>query len=108
MAKLKFVSDKQPRDHAERLFKLQAEIAKKKAELAVIVKEATQLEAYLLRVNKGKSFTYDGPLYQKVVKISHHERMIIDNDAVKKMLKARTPYKDCGYDTVKIDFVYED
>jgi hypothetical protein len=107
MAKLKFVSEKGPKDHAQRLFKLQAEISKRRAALNILETEAEQLKRYLQKINRGKSFEFDGPLYRQVVRISHIDRLILDQEMCKKLLKSRTPYKPSPITKVEVDYVYE-
>lgn len=104
---MKFVPEKQPRDHALRLSKLHIEIAKKRAALRELEKEAEQLERYLLKVNRGKSFEFNGPLYKQCVLITHPTRMVMDQDEVKRILKSRTPYKPTESTKVVVDYVYE-
>lgn len=106
--KLKFVYDKTPAHHAERLRKLQAQITKDRAKLRALEQEAEQLKTFLLKVNKGKSFAYNGPLYQMCVKVSHSTRQILDQEKCRQLLKARTPYKPAEVTTVTVDYVYED
>lgn len=105
---MKFVYDKTPAHHAEHLRKLQAKIEKKRAELRDLEKEAEQLKTFLLKVNRGKSFAYNGPLYQSCVKVTRSVRMILDQDECKRLLKSKTPYKPADVVKVTIDYVYED
>lgn len=105
---MKFVSDKKPGDYAEHLRKLQDRIEKKRAELRDLEKEAEQLKTFLLKVNRGKSFAFNGALYQRCVKIDRSERVILDQDECKRLLKARTPYKSIEVVKVTIDYIYED
>lgn len=107
MAKMKFVPEKGPRDHALQLAKLHAKIALRRASLRELEKEADQLERYLLRVNRGKSFEFNGPLYKQVVLVTHPSRMIMDQDEVKRLLKSRTPYKTVNSTKVEVDYVYD-
>lgn len=105
---MKFVYDKTPAHHALRLQELQAKIERKRAELRDLEKEADQLKTFLLKVNRGKSFAFNGPLYQMCAKVSHSSRMILDQDECKRLLKAKTPYKPANVTKVTIDYVYED
>jgi len=107
MAKLKFVPEKGPRDHALKLAKLQQMIAKRREKLRELEKEADQLERYLLRVNRGKSFEFNGPLYKQCVLITHPSRRILDQDECRRLLKSRTPYRETKSTKVEIDYVYE-
>lgn len=104
----KFVSDKKPRDWAEHLAKVQKEVAVTRAKLRELQKEEDQLTRFLLKVNKGKSFEYDGPDYRKVMQVSHPSMMILDQEQCKKLLKLKTPYKKVTRTKVTIDYVYED
>lgn len=105
---MKFVYDKTPAHHAERLRTLQEKIEKERAKLRLLEKEAEQLKAFLLKVNRGKSFAFNGPLYQMCVKVSHSSRLIIDQDECRRLLKNKTPYKPVDITKVVIDYVYED
>jgi len=105
---MKFVSDKQPKDWAERFQKLSQEITKRKAALRELEKEAEQLEAFLLKVNKGKSWQFNGALYQKQVSVRSRHRLVLDQDKCKKLLKSKTPYKQLDFTHVTVDYVYED
>lgn len=105
---MKFVYDKTPAHHAERLRTLQAKIDKERAKLRELEKEAEQLKTFLLKVNRGKSFAYNGPLYQMCVKVVHSARMVLDQDECKRLLKTKTPYKPANVTKVTIDYVYED
>lgn len=108
MARLKFVSAKEPADHALKLFKVQQKAAKLRKELAILDAQEKSLVRYLVKVGKGQSFAFDGPKYQMVTKISEHSRMILDQEACKRLLKGKTPYCESTWTTVKIDYLYED
>lgn len=108
MAKMKFVPEKGPRDHALQLAKIHAKLATKRAEVRALEKEADELERYLTKVNRGKSFMFNGPLYKQVVLITHPTRLILDQDECKRLLKARTPYRTVESTKVEVDYVYED
>lgn len=105
---LRFVSAQKPSDYANNLFDLQAKIAELEAQLKPLKKEAEHLQNYLIRFAKGKSFGYDGPRYQMVARIQKHERMILDQEKVRKMLKSKTPYTESQWTTCKIDYQYKD
>jgi hypothetical protein len=62
----------------------------------------------LIRFAKGKSFGYDGIKYRMIVKIQKHERLILDQDKARKMLKNKTPYTSSTWLTCKVDVQYED
>lgn len=105
---MRFVSDKQPKDHAERLHKIQKELEDKKEVVRALEKEAAQLKAYLLKVGKGKSFEFNGALYLKQFHVARSTRMVIDTDKVKAMLKAKTPYKPAVVVKCNVDYVYKE
>lgn len=105
---MKFVSDKTVGTYADRLHALQDKLAKKRAELRGLELEAKQLQDYLIKQGHKKSFECNGSTYRKVVKIAKHQRMILDQDKCKVLLKARTPYKPTDVLSVKVDYVYED
>lgn len=105
---LKFVSAKKPSDYANRLMEIQEKLAKLKKRVTSLEKEAKQLTKFLIAYNGQKSFAYDGPDYQMVVRISTHSRMILDQEKVMKLLKTKTPYKESSWTSCKVDFNYED
>jgi hypothetical protein len=105
---MKFVYDKTPAHHALRLRKLQEQIEKERAKLRDLEKEAEQLKTFLLKVNRGKSFAFNGTLYQMCVKVTRSARMVLDQEECKRLLKSRTPYKPANVVKVAIDYVYED
>ena len=103
----KFVSAVKPCDYADQLHDVQAKIQKLKAELKILDEQQKSLVTYLVKYSKGASFSYnaaDG--YQKVVTISEHERQILDQEKVRKLLKNKTPYMQSTWSTAKIDWVY--
>lgn len=105
--KLKFVMAKTASDHADRLHEVQRKLAKLNPEVRALETEERQLKAFLIKHGHGESFKFnssDG--YEKVLKVSHVEMFMLDQEAARKLLKKRTPYKDCSYDRVKVDWVY--
>ncbi len=108
MARHKFVSAKRPSDFADQLHQKQIKIAKLEATLKVLRAEAEHLETFLLQYSGGRSFAYNaGDGYTKIVKVSNHSRMILDQAKVQKLLKSRTPYKPSNWTTVTVDWQYE-
>jgi len=105
---MKFVSDKTVGTYVDRLHALQEKIAKKRTELRTMEKEAEQLQDFMLKQARGKSFECVGKVYRKVVTIGSSKRMILDQEECKKLLKARTPYKESAVRSIKVDYVYED
>ena len=105
---MRFVSDKQPKDYAERLHKIQDRAEVLRAELRDLDKEAAQLKDYLLKVGKGRSFEFNGKLYLKQFTVQRSTRMILDQEAVQKMLKSKTPYKPSEIVKIKVDYVYKE
>jgi hypothetical protein len=105
---MKFVSDKTVGMHADRYQVLQEKIEKKRAEIRALELEAKQLADFLAKQGRNKSFECNGRLYRKIVQITNHQRMILDQEQCKKLLKSRTPYKPTDVRTVKVDYVYED
>lgn len=105
---MRFVSDKLPKDHAERLHELQQKLEDARAKVRTLEKEADQLKTYLLKVGKNKSFEFNGALYLKQFTVQRSTRMVIDTDEVKRLLKSRTPYKPAVTVKVTIDYVYKD
>jgi hypothetical protein len=106
--KNRFVSAVKPAEYADRLHEIQQVLSVKKAELAALEEEKDALCRYLLRVSKGKSFEYDGVKYRKIVKIRHNSRMILDQAKVLKLLRNKTPYVKSTWNTISVDFVYEE
>lgn len=104
---LRFVSAQKPSDYANRLYELQEQIKKLEAQLKPLQVEAAHLQTYLIRFSKGKSFGYDGPRYLMAVKIQKHERMILDQEKARKLLKSKTPYTPSTWTTCKVDFQYK-
>lgn len=107
MAQAKFVSAKLPKQYAEDLHKIQNKMAKLQAQLDELAVEERQLSSYLLKISKGTSFTFDSGDYQKLVRITNHRRMILDQERAREILKSKTPYKPSEWTTVKVDFIYE-
>ena len=105
---MRFVSEKQPKDYAERLHKIQDRAEKLRAELRDLDKEAAQLKTYLLKVGKGRSFEFNGALYLKQFTVQRSTRMVMDQEAVQKMLKSKTPYKPAEVVKIKVDYVYKE
>lgn len=105
---LRFVSAQKPTDHANRLFEVQQQIKNLEAKLKPLEDEAKHLQNYLMRYAKNKSFGYDGPDYQMVVKIQKHERLILDQEKARKLLKNKTPYTPSIWYTCKIDYQYKE
>lgn len=106
--KNRFVSAAKPTEYADRLHEIQLLLSVRKVEVAALEEEKEALCRYLLRVSKGKSFEYDGIKYRKVVKIRHNSRMILDQAKVLKLLRNKTPYVKSTWDTISVDFVYEE
>ena len=104
---MKFVSDKTVGVYADRLQVLQEKLTKKRAELRDLELEAKQIADFLAKQGRNKSFECNGKLYRKVVRITHHERLILDQEKCRSMLKNRTPYTATDIRTVKVDYVYE-
>ncbi len=105
---MKFVNDKQPRDYAELLAKKMSELEKLRAREKELSKEVDQLKAFVFKVNKGKSWEFNGALYRRMVKITTSQRLILDQDECKRLLKKKTPYKPVDVTTIKVDYVYQD
>lgn len=105
---MKFVSDKTVGTYADRYQVLQDRMAKKRAELKAMETEAKHLADFLAKQGHNKSFECNGKLYRKIVQITNHQRMILDQDKCKTLLKSKTPYKPTDVRTVKVDYVYED
>ena len=105
---MKFVSDKTVGTYADRYQVLQEKLAKKRAEIKAMETEMKQIADYLAKQGRNKSFEVNGKLYRKIVQIANHQRMILDQDQCKRLLKSRTPYKPTDVRTVKVDYVYED
>lgn len=103
---LKFVSAQKPSDYAYRLFEVQQELAILHKKVRALEVEQKQLTSWLLKYAKGNSFGFDGPRYQMWVKITNHQRMILDQDKVRKLLKSKTPYTESTWITVKVDYQY--
>ena len=105
--KSRFVSAAKPTDYADRLFVVQERLRKLSVEKKALEVEEKHLANYLMRFSKGQTFVYNSGAYQRVVKIGHHSRMILDQAKVLKLLKAKTPYTKSTWTSVKVDFVYE-
>jgi hypothetical protein len=61
-----------------------------------------------MRYSKGDSFFFVGADgYQKRVRVTHASRLILDQEACRKLLKSRTPYKTSTWSTMNVDWVYE-
>lgn len=103
----KFVSAIKPTDYADRLFVIQERLRKLSIEKKALEAEEKHLENYLIRFSKGQTFVYNSGDYQRVVKIGHHSRMILDQPKVLKLLKAKTPYTKSEWTSIKVDYVYE-
>lgn len=104
----KFVSAAKPTDYADQLHDVQRQLAKLMPKIKALEAEEKHLQNYLMRYSKGESFLFVGADgYQKKFKVAHHSRMILDQAAVQRMLKSRTPYATSTWDSVKVDWVYE-
>lgn len=105
---MKFVPDKTVGVYADRLQVLQEKLTEKRTELRELESEAKHLQNFLVKQGRNKSFQCNGKTYRKVVSITHHQRLILDQDKCKLLLKGRTPYKPTDVLSVKVDYVYED
>lgn len=91
---------------ADELHELQLKISRLKLKLKELEAESKELEAVVIKA--GKTFVYNGADgFQKVVKINHVRRRILDQAAVVAKLKSRTPYTTSNWTQVKVDWVYE-
>lgn len=107
MAQAKFVSSKRISDYADQYHANQLKLTALRKEIRELETEQDQIARHL-RKQGNTNFRFNGSdQYVKQVTFVHVERFIIDNDAVRKLLKAKTPYKDTSYDSVKVDWVYE-
>jgi len=85
-------------------------IKKQKAGLLMQLRKLSADEDFyskVLRQRIGEDFTYDGDEYVKAVYFQRHERAILDQSAVKKILGKRTPYKKVVVHSIRVDYLYE-
>lgn len=98
---------------AKRIVRMAEKLEQIKKERAGLLMQLRKLNAdeefysKVLRTRIGEDFQFDGEKYVKCVTFHQHEREILDQAKVRKLLGKKTPYKTVVVNSVRVDFLYE-